>query len=182
MLRRAVCATSLVAGLLLLAGRSEGQKAGKGPALSPDFMVVSALDAKGGRITLRMNQLREQQVQELSVGPGVTLKSEMVVGPFQAERFLNLKDCQVLTASGEAVPPAAFPRRLKVGAIVVVSTDGKRPARAFLQLLRPDTVVVIGPAVKSDPRIKLPPGPPPPPLPPVPRDKPDRPDKPKEAP
>jgi hypothetical protein len=146
-------------------------------------MVVSAFDAKGGRIVLKMNQLREQEVQELSVGPAVTLKSEKVVGPFQAERFFNLKDCQVLTASGEAIPPASFPRRLKVGAVVVVSTDGKRPARAFLHLLRPDTIVVIGPAVKSDPRIKLPPAPPPPPpAPPAPRDKPDRPDKPKEAP
>jgi hypothetical protein len=145
--------------LLAVPAGAFAQKARSGPDLSPDFMIVSSFDASRGQLRLKMNQLREQEVQQLAVGPAVTLRSELVVGPFQAERLLNLKDCKVLTASGEALGPASFPRRLKVGAVVVVSTDGKPPARVFLQVLRPETVIVVGPAVRPDPRIKLPPPP-----------------------
>jgi hypothetical protein len=152
--------------VLVLLGMPLGafaQKPKTVPDLSPDFMVVSGFDAKLGQLHLKITQYREQDIQELAVGPGVTLKTEKVIGPFQAERFLNLKECKVVTASGEAIPPTAFPERFQAGAAVVVTNDGKAPAKAFLQLLRPETVIVIGPAVKLDPRIQLPPAPPAPP-------------------
>jgi hypothetical protein len=136
------------------------QKARGLPDLSPDMMVVSAFDADKGRLSLRITQFREQEIQELTTGATVTLKTEKVIGPFQADRFLNLKECKVLEASGKVVAPAAYAKRFTVGAVVVVTTDGNPPARSFLDLLRPDTVIVVGPPVKPDPRLKLPPQPP----------------------
>jgi hypothetical protein len=152
-----------VTGLLLLLGlpvAGPGQENKAGPALSPDLMVVVGFQAARGELHLKLNQYREQEVQELAVGPGVTLKAEKVIGPFQAERFLKLKDCKVLEASGKVLAPADYAERFKAGAVVVVTTDGNPPARVFLQLLRPETTIVVGPAVKLDPRNKLPPAPP----------------------
>jgi hypothetical protein len=137
----------------------------KGPTgdLSPDLMIVADFDATKGHLHLRMTQYREQEIQELSVGPGVTLKTEKVIGLFRAERFLALKDCKVMRASGQAVAAEDFADVFKVGAVVIVTTDANPPGKAFLQLLRPETVIVIGPPVKPDPRLK--PAPPPPPMP-----------------
>jgi hypothetical protein len=149
--------------LLVLLGMPLGvlaQKAKGLPDLSPDLMVVSAFDADKGRLTLRITQYREQEIQELTTGATVTLKTEKVIGPFEADRFLNVKECRVLEASGKAIPPAEHAKRFERGAVVVVATDGKLPAKAFLQILRPDTVIVVGPPVKPDPRLKLPPRPP----------------------
>jgi hypothetical protein len=43
---------------------------------------------------------------------------------------------------------------------VIVTTDGNPPAKAFTQLLAPNTIIVVRPPVKPDPNIKLPPPPP----------------------
>ncbi len=132
-----------------------------GADLSPDLMIVADFSSAKGQVHLKLTQMREQDVQELAIGKGVQLKTEKVVGPFRQERFLDLKKCRVREASGKAIPPAEFPKRFQAGAVVVVTTDGNPPSRAFLRILRPDTVIVVGPAVKADPRIKLPPEPPP---------------------
>jgi hypothetical protein len=97
------------------------------------------------------------------VGANVTLKSERAIGLYRGERFLKLRDCKLIEASGRAVAPADFANRLKPGTVLVVTADGKPPARPFVALLRPDTLILIGPAVRPDPRIKLPVRPPKPP-------------------
>lgn len=127
--------------------------------LSPDLMVVAGFDAAKGQLRLSITQYREQEVQKLSVGNGVTLETQKVIGPFRAERYLTLKECKILEVSGKTIAPEDYPKRFKVGAAVVVTTDDKLPAKAFLQVLHPETVIVIGPAVKPDPRIQLPPPP-----------------------
>jgi hypothetical protein len=131
------------------------------PDLSPDLMVVTGFDAANGEVRVKLTQLREQVSQELQVGPnGVVLTETKVVGPYQMERTLKLKECKILEASGKAIAPADYAKHFKSGAAVIVTNDGKPPAQAFMQVLRPDTVIVVGPAVKPDPRIKLPEPPP----------------------
>jgi hypothetical protein len=55
------------------------------------------------------------------------------------------------------MPPSDYAKRLKTGSVVVVTTDDNPPAKRFLQLLRPETIIVVGPPVKPDPRVKDPP-------------------------
>src|SRR5262249_12699628 len=85
------------------------------------------------------------------------MKTEKVFGPSRSERFLTAKGCKFQEASGKAIAVADLAKRLKKGAAVVLTNDGKPPPKEYLELLRPDAVVVIGPVMKLDPRIKLPP-------------------------
>jgi hypothetical protein len=152
-------------GLLLLLGLpavASAQDPKDLPALSPDFMVVTEFDAAKGQLQLTITQYREQEMQKLTVGGagGVVLEVQKVIGPFQAQHYLTLKDCKVMEASGKAIAPAEFAQRFKVGTVVIVTTDGNPPAKAFTQLLAPNTIIVVRPPVKPDPNIKLPPLPP----------------------
>src|SRR5262245_32109153 len=138
---------------LALAVSVPAQQPAGSPGLSPDFMYVAEFDDAKGQLRLRLIQYREQEVQQLAVDKGVTLTIEKGYGPFHMDRFLKLKECKVMEASGKVIPAADAAKRLTVGAPVVVATDGKAPSQAFLQLLRPETLVLVGPQVKLDPRI-----------------------------
>lgn len=128
------------------------------PDFAPSFMKVVDLNAHPGQVLLRSYQIEEQNVQTLSTGAGgTTLTEERVVGPSRKDRYLAVKDCKFVEASGKAIKPADLARRLKAGTAVVLTSDGKPPSKAFLALLRPETIIVIAPAAKLDPRIKLPP-------------------------
>ncbi len=129
------------------------------PEFAPHLMLVHQLDLKTGQLHLRVYRAEEQEIQEIMAGGGGTVfKTEKVYGPTRADRYLTLKECKIQDAAGKAIAAADLPKRLAKGAAVVLTNDGKAPPKAYLSLMRPETVIVIGPAVKLDPRIKLPPG------------------------
>ncbi len=149
-------------GLLLGTGMPlvvDAQPKKNGEPFSPEFMVVSKLDAANDYLVLKITQIRQQEIQELAITKGVTLKSQMVWGPSREERYLKLSKCKVQYASGKVIPHKAYAKQLKPGTVLVSTMTGRPPAKVFLNLLRPETLIVIAPERKLDPRIKLPPAP-----------------------
>jgi hypothetical protein len=132
------------------------------PAVLPDFapsiMRVVNLKASPGVMLLRSYQIEEQDVQTLSTGGGggTVLKVEKVYGPTRKDRYVKVEGCKFLEASGKEIKKDDLGRRLKPGAVVLLTNDGKLPAKAFLALLKPETIIIVPPAAKLDPRITLP--------------------------
>src|SRR5262245_53130628 len=108
------------------------------PDFAPSFMKVVDMKAHPGQMLLRSYQIEEQEVQTLSTGAGggTVFKVEKVYGPSRKDRYLIVKDCKFLEASGKAIKKDDLDSRLKAGAVVLLTNDGKMPSKAFLALLK----------------------------------------------
>jgi hypothetical protein len=173
-------AFAIVSAFLLLAGNLSAQPA---PGVPPVFKVVSAADEKKGQIefvetTTRVVPEQRAVVKEIvEIQNGMQVKRAVtetvtvyVMVMVQEISLIDAAKTRVMTPDGKQLPIEDVWRRLKKDTVVLVSSDGKTPAQAYLKALNAETLVVIAP--QPMPQIgpaPIPPKEPPPPkAPPVP--------------
>jgi RNA polymerase sigma factor (sigma-70 family) len=98
------------------------------PSPPPVFMVVARADNVKGEIVFL------ERVYKIVNG-------QTVAEEYKTE--FTIADCRVITPNGKQLRNDDLWKRLKNGAVVVVSTDGKTPAQPFLRALNAETLVII---------------------------------------
>lgn len=152
----------------------------KGPAPAPTgpaptMVVLSRVDAETGmaeHVQTTVRYVAENRTRAVNIGGVIRNVTETVMVPVLEQRAiaLNLKESKRFSPDGKELTLAETLKRLKVGAAVVLSHDGRMIHPTFAQLLRDDAVILAPSPIPVAPApVPVPPvGLPPPPLPPAP--------------
>jgi hypothetical protein len=122
---------------------------------APAFAVVSGTKPEKGHVVLtRVVPIFEKVPFMLADNPKapprlVYLERDVMT---EVEMYYDIGASRIITPDGKQLPIDEVWKRLHPGVIVVVSGDAKAPTPAFLQALRPTTLVIV-PA--SPPRIEI---------------------------
>jgi hypothetical protein len=116
----------------------------------PRFCIVQATDPRGGSVSLTSKTIQLILVQEQSVvnDNGVrktVVNTRLAQQEKQISSTFFVRKGAVYTAEGRKLIEAEAFERLKVGMVVLESTNGDVVDPAYLRTLRPDTLVLIGP-------------------------------------
>jgi hypothetical protein len=148
MLRVTICVVLLAAPGLARAQRPEGGP--RGPA--PRVMAVR-VNAAGQPVLSKRVVEAVPEIQEVEVKVGDRTEKRQVTVHRQVvrevEMRLDVKGVEVFEARGRRIDPADVPARLKKPTAVLVSADGNPVDPFYLRLARPDTLVVVAPALAS---------------------------------
>lgn len=131
----------------------------------PEFRFVSAVDAAKGTVTFQTVErvMAPVQIMEVVIVNGRRINVTKVVLQEQTRTSYvtqSTKGVQIRTASGLAFKTDEGLKRIKPGTTVLVSSDGRDVAPAYLKIVHAETIVLIGlPMLREDPLLVVPPPP-----------------------
>lgn len=139
---------ALLVAMLVLAGRANAQEKPAGPP--PAFRVVEDIDKDKGRIIYKETTITAVPVQKEVVANinGMLVKqvvTESVPITTTATVAIDLAKSKIIMPAGKEVALDDVWKRLKKGAVIVVSADGNAPGEVYLKALSADTLVVTPP-------------------------------------
>jgi hypothetical protein len=165
MLRATVCVV-----LLAVPGLARAQRPDAGPKGPAPRVMVARVGAGGQPVIVRRvtEVVPKRELVPVMIGGRVENREVTVYREVlrEIEVRLDVEGVQVFEVNGRRIDPADVAGRLKKATAVLVSADGKQLDPFYLRLGRPDTLVVVAPALvgpqpkgpKDMPREKAPPG------------------------
>lgn len=154
---------AIIVPLLALAGTATAQDKPAGPP--PVFKFVDSVDKDKSQITFTYDLIRfVPVVKEVTVNVNGMQVKQLIMEtiPVTETRttVIDLAKSKIVTPDGKDFPLGDAWKRLKKGAVVLVSETGNTPAQAYLKALSAETLVVIPPATMINPPAAIPVPPP----------------------
>ena len=153
------CTLALTTALLMPAAPApKDAPAEPGPAASPAPRLVEIKPDMDGKVRVQAARPGNFQVNTtiaIAIGPnappGVPQTLVVQGGPTTTEpvELANVKDLTVTTAGGKKVTREDALKALAKGGVVVISSDGKPVAKAFLKAFKDDVLVLVAPELAN---------------------------------
>ncbi len=127
-------------------------KADERPTLSPGvppwFATVGQLNLDKGNIVLDRTTVQfvtEEVTRNVMLNGKVEPIKQKITKPVyeQTCKIISLESAKFAEAGGKKINAADIAKRLDVGTVVVVSTDGKEIDSAYLKALAKDAIVIV---------------------------------------
>jgi hypothetical protein len=120
------------------------------PPQGPAPLIVDLKPNPDGKVlvTVRREEKRKVAVRGPAINPnapdGAETREITSIRTLQVE-LTDVKDLQVFTAGGKAVETKDALAKIKEGAVVIRTTDGKKVDPNFLRVFKDDTLVLVSP-------------------------------------
>jgi hypothetical protein len=114
---------------------------------SPEFVTITELDKRKGMLGFEYRCQRPVHELQILERNGRRVQQTTIAHVNERQDFLvSLKAIRVYDAKGQWLWPVVAMDRLKSGATILKSADGKKVNPRYLPALRPDVLILVVPA------------------------------------
>ena len=115
------------------------------PTVGAAPRIVELKPNSDGKVLITVRREEKRTVTTTPPNGGPPLEREIQTFRILQVEFSDVKELQIFTADGKAVDKKVALAKLEDGAMVLLTTDGKKVDANYLRIFKDDTLVLVSP-------------------------------------